>query len=160
MKFARTFLFLALAGVVSPALAGNTPRAVFEAMNACVQGDAKPCRSEVTARSAPIFDRFVSYGLVRCMPKDARYMADIPEGKYVTVRGSTRALGGDRERFFRLWMLKEQGAWKLDIPQTLQAANGPNWEKQLDTAEKLYRMLEIQSGEKLGCEAVQALVKK
>ncbi len=140
-----------------PAFA-NTPKEAFNALNACARtGKSGECREEVTASSAGLYDRFASYGLTKCLPKDVSFVSQSKSGAYSVVRASTEALGGQK-RYMRFYFVQEEGRWKLDVPESLRVSMGENWESQVNAAEQVYLALNSQFGGQMGCQAVQGVV--
>ena len=117
--------------------------------------DADACRSEITANSARMFERFVSYNLMDCLPQHATFVSSKPDGAMMRVRATV--MMGDKESTVRLIFQQEKGQWKLDIPETLHQGLGANWQNQLDATEQLYLMLRSQMGDTLNCEMVTKL---
>lgn len=139
----------------SPALA-DSPRDAVQRLSACVSGnDAAACREEVTASSVSLYDRFAKYRLMHCLPQPVRYESQKTSGAHRIVRAS--APTGESRRFFRLWMVEEEGGWKLDIPASLKASLGENWQKTVDGTEALYLLMKKQLGDKLGCAMIQGM---
>lgn len=153
------FLFLALFLVVSGgALAEElSAKNSFERINGCVQkNDSQSCQDLVTASSASLYSRFMSYGLMNCLPKDAKYVSQQWVDGGVIVRASATDMG--KQRVMRLVFVDEEGEWKLDTPESLRMAMGKNWQQQIDLAEQLYLLMKKQFGGKLDCQTIRNLV--
>lgn len=153
------FLFSALFLVWSDncLAAAATPKDNFEQINSCVrQEDADSCRHLLTVGSSPLYNRFMSYGLMNCLPKDAQYVSQQEIDGGVIVRASVTDMG--RQRFMRLVFTKEGGEWKLDVTESLRMAMGKNWQQQIDLVEQLYLLMRKQFGAKLDCAAIRGLV--
>ncbi len=141
-------LFLAL-----PAEAA-TPRQTFDALNACVKKDDAPaCREQVTASSVELYDRFAGYGLLHCLPQDAAYISEKKSGAHRLVRAQTG------EGMVRLLFVEEEGAWKLDVPETLHTGLGPKWRQRVNAIEQVYVMMKTKLGSRMNCALVQGLAK-
>lgn len=135
----------------------SSARDSFERINSCVQkGDSKNCRDLFTASSISLYDRFMSYGIISCLPKDSEYVSKQNSGQHVMIRASVTDLG--KPRFMRLFFVEEEGIWKLDIPESLQTAMGKNWPQQIELTEKIYLVMREQFGSKLDCTTIRNLV--
>lgn len=135
--------------------ADSPPKQAFDALNQCVKAsDAATCRTLITASSAPLYDRFISYGLLHCLPKEVAYISEEPAGNYTIIRAATD------KKTLRLSFVEEAGLWKLDIPNTLQAGIGANWQKQVNMTEQLYLLMRQQMGGQLDCGMVRGLAQK
>ncbi len=158
----KTALFLILLLITSQnAFAAETTetsaRDSFEQINSCVQKeDAQSCKDLFTASSSSLYTRFMSYGLMNCLPKDAQYVSHQYLGKMIMLRASVTDLG--KSRFMRLFFVEEEGRWKLDVPESLRTAMGKNWQQQIELTEKIYLVMRQQFGSKLDCNTIRSLV--
>ena len=158
----RTALFLALFLIIGKnAFATesmeSSARDSFERINTCVQKeDTQGCKDLFTASSASLYTRFMSYGLMNCLPKDAQYVSHQYLGKIVMVRAKITDL--NNQRFMRLFFVEEEGLWKMDVPESLRTAMGKNWQQQIELTEKIYLVMREQFGAKLDCNTIRSLV--
>jgi hypothetical protein len=151
-------LILLLLLLPLPTLADASPEQSFNAIIAhCITTTDKSCRNHFTASSYSLYDRFTSYGLMRCVPKDAHFISTIPGATHTILRAATGSPG--HERVMRLAFKPDGDDWKLDVPESLRIGMGENWQKQVDTTEQIYLVLRAQFGGELNCQAVQALAK-
>lgn len=155
---------LILLSVASFILAGANAYATgaakdsFYRIDDCVKKeDTQGCKDLFTASSFPLYDRFASYGLMNCLPKDAQYVSQKEDGSYIMIRASATDLGN--KRFMRMYFVKEEGEWKLDVPYSLSQSMGKNWQKQLEMIENFYLLMKQQFGSKLDCNTIRNLVK-
>lgn len=140
------------------AYAAGAAKDSFYRINDCVKKeDSQGCKDLFTASSFPLYDRFASYGLMNCLPKDAEYVSQKEMGSHFMIRASATDLGN--KRFMRLYFVKEEGEWKLDVPYSLYQSMGKNWEKQIEMIESLYLLMKQQFGSKLDCNTIRNLVK-
>lgn len=155
MKFSAAFLFFVL--LSSATFAGeNSAKKSFDRINNCVkQEDSASCKNLFTAASRSLYERFISYNLIGCLPKDAEYVSEKKDDDKVIVRASATDL--NKKRFMRLIFVSEGGRWKLDIPASLQRAMGKNWEKQIEVIEQIYLLMQAQLGNKLDCKTIRSL---
>jgi hypothetical protein len=131
----------------------------FDKINNCVQKEDKQgCKDLFTASSASLYNRFMSYGLMGCLPKDAQYVSQKEVGSHVMIRASATDLG--KQRFMRLFFVEEEGQWKMDVPESLRTSMGKNWEKQIELTEQIYLLMKSQLGAQLDCKTIRNLVKK
>ena len=136
----------------------KTARDSFEQLSTCVKNEDKQgCKDLFTASSASLYRRFMSYGLMNCLPKDAQYVSEKKIDSHVMIRASVT--DNSKQRFMRLFFVEEEGQWKLDVPQSLQTSMGKNWEKQIGAAEQLYLLMKTQFGGQLDCKMIQNLVR-
>lgn len=139
------------------AYAEGTARDSFDSINNCVKKeDTQGCKDLFTASSFPLYDRFASYGLMNCLPKDAEFDSQKQDGSYVMIRASATDTGN--KRFMRLFFAQEEGKWKLDVPYSLSKSMGKNWEKQIEMVEQIYLLMRQQLGSKLDCNMIRGLV--
>ena len=135
----------------------SSARDSFEQINTCVQNnDKQGCKDLFTASSASLYNRFMSYGLMNCLPKDAKYISHQYLGKVIMIRASVTDLG--KTRFMRLFFVEEEAQWKLDVPESLREAMGKNWQQQIEITEKIYLVMREQFGAKLDCTTIRGLV--
>ncbi len=140
--------------------AGSPPRDSFERINSCVKkDDVVGCKDMFTASSMPLYERFMSYGLMDCLPKDATYYSgeDREGGKLIRARVTDKISG--KERYMRLLFVEEEGQWKLNVPQSLEIAMGKNWEKQVNMVEQVYLLMKKQIGADLNCSMILGMVR-
>jgi len=155
-------LFLALLLMnTAPALADtNTPEESFTRITQCIKiKDAVSCRKLLTASSIDIYDRFVSYGLIKCLPANATYVSQKTVGNQVIIRASIMT-GDNQQRYMRLTFSEEKGQWKLDVAESLRVGLGSKWEQQLNLTEQVYVLMQQQLGAKLNCDMIQNLASK
>ncbi len=139
------------------AFAAGSARDSFDSINNCVKNeDAQGCKDLFTASSFPLYDRFASYGLMNCLPKDAAFDSQKEDGSYTMIRASATDTGS--QRFMRLYFAQEEGKWKLDVPYSLSKSMGKNWEKQIEMVENIYLLMKQQLGGQLDCNMIRALV--
>lgn len=153
-------LFLSLFLLVNTSVSAATVTAKdsFESINNCVQKEDKQgCKDLLTASSASLYSRFMSYGLMNCLPKDAGYVSQQKIGNYVMIRASVT--DNSKKRFMRLFFVEEEGTWKLDVPESLSTSMGKNWEQQIEVVEQLYLLMKQQFGTQLDCRAIRNLVR-
>ncbi len=156
MKYIFLFLFMFFS--VDASAFAKSPHESFESINSCVQkNDSKTCRDLFTKSSQPLYDRFMSYGLMDCLPKDGQYVSQEKIAGGVMVRASVT--DNNKQRFMRLIFVEEEGGWKLDTPESLRLAMGKNWQQQIEVAEQLYLLMKKQFGSELNCSALKTLVK-
>src|ERR1700684_1822109 len=86
----------------------------FNQLNQCVQQPARDCRAWLTKDSGDLYARFAGYGLMPCLPRDATYISEQPEGTSAVATPSITAKGKPRNVHLRF--MQEAGAWKLDVP--------------------------------------------
>ena len=154
----RTTLLLSL--IANPAFAlAKTEDTVKTAANriaACVESrNANDCRENITASSASLFNRFVNYNLMDCLPQSVTYLSKKPIKKAMQVRVQTTS--NDKKTIARLIFQQEENTWKLDIPESLRQGIGENWESQLNATEQVYLMLKGQMGDKINCGMIRNL---
>jgi hypothetical protein len=158
MPFRHALCASLLALAPAAAYAGSTPQESFDAVSQCLhRHDTKHCRSQLTADSLSIYDRFVSYGLVQCIPADVTMVSQEPRDRAMLIRASAQV--NDKKRIMRLIFVQDKNDWKLDIPESLHSAMGDNWESQVAMTEQLYLMLRPQMGDQINCSMIQNLMK-
>ena len=153
----RKLYFCLVLNLLWPSLGfAQEVQTAFDTLNRCLLGaQSSTCRTLVTQDSQALYDRVSGYDVMECLPKETRYVSQHRSGQHQIVRASTKL--GETVRFLRLAFKKEQGAWKLDVPFSLQSALGKNWQKQVQMTEQLYLFMRGQIKGKLNCEAVHAL---
>lgn len=158
-KFALSLSLFILAFSNSSSLAAlPVPEDSFNIINECIQNnDSKSCRDLFTASSMPLYNRFMSYGVMRCLPKDAEYVSEQNLGKAVVIRASFTEKDG--EHFMRLVFVEEEEEWKLDVPESLRMAMGRNWQQQLDLVEKIYLNMRAEFKIKIDCKILRDMVR-
>jgi hypothetical protein len=135
-----------------------SPQSSFGRIIQCVKKeDTHGCRQLLTASSVSLYDRFVSYDLMRCLPKNASYISHQKSNGAVILRAS--ATVGGNKRYMRLMLSEEEGQWKLDVPESLRLGMGENWEKQIQMTEQLYLVMKQQMGVQLTCEMAENLAR-
>jgi hypothetical protein len=157
MKYIKLFLpiFFLLATPVQAA--STSAKDSFDKINNCVKNnDSQGCKDLVTASSSDLYNRFMSYGLVGCLPKDAEFISQENIGNDVMIRAGV--VDNGNARTMRLIFTQEEGQWKLDTPQSLRRAMGKNWEQQIELVEQLYLLMKQQFGSKLDCKTIRGLV--
>ncbi len=153
IKLLLPFLLFASAS----AYADSGAKDSFDKINNCVKNnDRNGCRDLVTASSSDLYNRFMSYGLMACLPKDAKYISQENIGNDIIIKAGVHDNG--RDRTMRLIFTEEEGQWKLDTPQSLRRAMGKNWEQQIELVEQLYLLMKQQFGSQLDCRAIRGLV--
>lgn len=144
-----------------PAYASTDARGAFERLNECIgAGNAPACRPYLTRTSTELYDRFTGYGLLSCLPANARFLSEKQEGAFTIIRASAGQKPNGKRDTLRLAFAQEDGAWKLDVPESLRGAMGKNWRTQVNLTEQMYLVLRQRMGGALDCNTVQALVKK
>lgn len=139
------------------AYAAGSARGSFDSINNCVKKeDTQGCKDLFTASSISLYDRFASYGLMNCLPKDAVFDSQKEEDNHVMIRAGATDTGS--QRFMRLFFTQEEGKWKLDVPYSLSKSMGKNWEKQIQMVENIYLLMKQQLGGQLDCNMIRALV--
>jgi hypothetical protein len=145
-------------GLSTALAAARTPVETFTAINQCIEKETTPgCRDLVTASSISLYDRFVSYGLVRCLPQHSTFISQERKGNSIIIHASATTQGNVRK--MRLVLAEEEGEWKLDIPESLHLAMGDKWEQQVTMTEQVYLMMKKNLGAQLNCDAIMSLVK-
>ena len=134
----------------------KNPKDAFADLNRCIQQqNIAQCRSLVTADSTDLYDRFVSYGVIECLPKDATYISQKPAENEIYITVSVTSAG--EKRYMGLMFAYEDAQWKLDVPNSLHNGLGDNWENQVNAIEKIYLIMHQTMGAKLNCMAIQNL---
>jgi hypothetical protein len=153
------YLFLLL----SPALAEAASSAGlqgFNTMKNCVmQNDANYCHSVITPDSYPLFDRFFAYKLMPCLPTDFTYQNEVAQVDGILVT-ATMPASNDRHYTAKMVFLPTPSGLKFDLPQSLKAGMGPNWENKIQLSEQLFLMMKANMGDKLNCDVIYSLIKK
>jgi hypothetical protein len=126
----------------------------FTQLAACLKANRADCGDYITASSFDIYRRFTSYGLLKCLPHDTAYVSQIPAGSHTIDRAKTD------HHILRLLFAQEEGAWKLDIPETLQSGLGNNWEKQVHASEQVYLLMRQQMGDRFQCDIFSNLLQQ
>ncbi len=148
------FLSPAFAEDVTPGMQG------FTNLKQCVmQNDPVFCRSIMTPNSYDIFNRFLSYKLMPCLPTDFVYAQEEITGSIVTVK-ATMPASNSTDYIFRLVFAQTPNGPKLDIPASLHKGLGDKWENKIQLSEQLYLMMRQNMGDKLTCDMLIGLVKK
>lgn len=153
----RTLIMLWCLLIPCAALATDTSvKTAVNEVAVCVHDrNAQACRNTITASSLGLFNRFVSYDLMDCLPQSAAYLSQKAEGTAMQVRATITT--NDKKTIVRLIFQQEEDQWKLDIPETLRRGMGDNWEGQLNATEQVYLMLRSQMGDKLNCTMIRNL---
>ena len=158
MKFCQIllFVFFLLTDIAHVMANMAPPEESFARINQCAQKeDTVGCRELITASSVDVYDRFVSYGLMKCLPKNVTYFSQENKGNQVIIRASVTT--GENKRFMRLVFVEEEGQWKLDVPESLHIGLGDKWEQQLNLTEQIYVVMQQQMGGQLNCSIIQNL---
>ncbi|MBN8532070.1 MAG: hypothetical protein J0L97_09460 [Alphaproteobacteria bacterium] len=148
-SFALAAIVLCFSGIAGNAHAAPTPtEALMTIEKAFKQGKREAWLNGLSERSRPLAKRLERYRLERAIPADWKPLDEKSEGKKakVTVGVPHTKPGKTGWQKQQLTFHKEESAWKLDLPDTLQQALGPNWEKNIATAEQLYLMMEQSMG--------------
>lgn len=153
MKYSRILLYACLLLASTDALA-RTARETFDRLTGCIaHEDTAGCRALITSRSVGLYDRFASYGLLKCLPKDAAFQSQTRKDRGVIIRASM--VNNGRTRTARLVFMQEAGQWKLDAPESLHMGMGDNWEQQVNLTEQIYLMMKQNMGGQLNCDAIR-----
>lgn len=156
MRLRPALLFAALIGMPCAALPATDARQSFLDVRQCVKDEnVAQCRTLLTRNSLELYNRFTSYGIMGCLPKDAAYFSQKTSGSDVIIRASVTSAG--QKRYMNLVFSRESGAWKLNVPASLQKGLGPQWEQNVAMVEKIYLLLHEQMGASLNCAAIQNL---
>ena len=140
------------------AFAESSAKASFEAINACVKkDDTVACKDYFTANSMSLYTRFMSYGLMECLPKNAEYYSEEPKDKNILLRAAVTQ--NDKQRYMRLIFSEEEGKWKIDVPESLRISMGKNWGNQVNMTEQVYLLMKKRMGDQLNCSMILGLVK-
>lgn len=124
---------------------------------ACVmRRDALACREYVTDNSKELFNRFVAYGLMDCLPEEGYYVNHELQDGYAQTRIHMNI--GDSAFAADLYLRKQNDTWKLDVPHTFKQGMGEHWEKHITAIEQGYVFMKRYMGDKLNCSAVRQLV--
>ena len=149
--------FLLFLLCASPAVAADTAKPSFDALAAAVRADdGARARTYLTADSLAIYDRFVSYRLLACVPKDAAFKSEETKGGYRLLRGTLTDLSG-RPRVAKLLFSRENGTWKLNLPATLQNGLGKKWKNQVHLSEQIFLIMRQRMGNAFDCNAIKEL---
>lgn len=154
----RTQLLLAatLSCLFSASYAADGVKEAANRVASCIQSrNAPACRENITASSLELFNRFEGYDLMDCLPQKATYIAKKPLENSMQVR--VQVTTNEKKSIVRLIFQQEEEAWKLDIPESLRAGIGNNWENELNATEQLYLMLKSQMGSNLNCGMIRNL---
>ncbi len=156
MKYIKLFLpILFLSG--NCAYANTDAKDSFDKINNCIKNnDPNNCSQLVTADSSELYNRFMSYGLIKCLPKDAKFVSQENIGNDIMIRAGV--VDNGKARTMRLIFSQEEGQWKLDTPQSLKLAMGKNWQQQIELVEQLYLLMKQQFGSQLDCKTIRGLV--
>lgn len=156
MKYVKLFLpLLFLSG--NFAYANTDAKDSFDKINNCVKNnDPNNCSQLVTADSSELYNRFMSYGLINCLPKDAKFISQENMGSSIMIRAGV--VDNGKSRTMRLVFSQEEEQWKLDTPQSLRLAMGKNWQQQIELVEQLYLLMKQQFGSQLDCKTIRGLV--
>jgi hypothetical protein len=141
------------------ALAQTPGKTGFESVRHCVmENDVGYCHSIITPTSVPLFDRFVSYKLMPCLPTDFSYVNEEAANDHTTVK-VTMPAGGNINYVLRLIFLNSPSGPKLDIPASLERGLGTKWQDKIQLSEQLYLIMRQNMGDKLTCDMLNGLVK-
>ena len=120
-----------------------------------IENNTPYCRSILTPSSYDIFDRFVSYKLMPCLPTDFVYDSEETVGPRTTVKATMPA--SNKTHFVFRIVFQDN---KIDIPESFHVGLGDKWENKIQLAEQLYLMMRQNLGDKLTCDQLNDLVKK
>jgi hypothetical protein len=152
---------------VSPVEARSTSSAVppsvvsrategFLSVKQCVmQNNPAYCRTIMTPNSYELFDRFVSYKLMPCLPTDFNYAGEQRKGN-VTIVKATMPASNKTHYIFSMVFVDN----KVDIPESFHVGLGENWQNKIQLADQLYQMMRQNLGDKLTCDQLNDLIKK
>jgi hypothetical protein len=131
----------------------------FANVHACVmQNDPGYCHTILTPNSYDLFDRFVSYKLMPCLPTDFAYISEEHGAARTMVKTSMQA-GGGQQYILRLVFADTTAGEKLDIPASLERGFGEKWQDKIQLAEQLYLLMRQNMGDKLTCDMLNDLIK-
>lgn len=124
----------------------------------CLQTEpANVCRDYLTAASATYYDKLTDYDLLRCIPTNGKVLSETPAGSYRMIKIEAHTEDGSRART-KLAYVQEDGAWKLDVPQTLRAGLGEKWKQTVDLTEQLFLAVRARGHQYVTCETIAMLV--
>lgn len=152
----RLFITLLLLTQTLPAFAAQDPvKSDFQSLAAAIARSSAPeARDHLTPASHAMYDRFVSYGLMDCLPGDVSYLSSTMDGNVAVTKGSFRSPSG-KMQIVTLAFVPDGNRWKLDLPETLRRAFGTKWESMVQMTEGIYLALRSQMGGNLTCEQVE-----
>ena len=155
MRFILIYLITILI-VPMPSLADTLARDAG-AMMRCMQArNAPTCRTYLTTNSYALYDRFISYNLMPCLPDRGDYRTHKAISKqYAKTR--FRIHVGAKEYMTTLYLKRSAKHWQLDLPYTLNKALGENWQKHITLMEQSYLLAKQYFGDKLTCDTVRAI---
>lgn len=130
----------------------------FKAIKQCImQNDTRTCHAAMTQGSYEIFDKFSSYQLMPCLPTDFKYQSERNAGAKTIVKAEMPQ-DNNNNYYFRMVFVKQASQEKLDLPATLHAGLGDNWQNKLDTSEQIFLLMRQNMQGKLTCDVLQNLV--
>ncbi len=131
----------------------------FLSVRRCVMdNDSTYCRSILTPGSYDLFDRFVSYKLMPCLPTDFTYESESTQQDKTIVKATMPAGGGAEYILWLVFVNSAQGL-KLDLPESLKRGLGQAWQSKIQLSEQLYLMMRQNMGDKLTCDMLNDLIK-
>lgn len=156
----KTFLPLLFIFFYSAAMAADTPaRASFENFRMALDNnDAAMAHTYVAMSGQPLFDRFASYGLLPCLPKDSQFISEQKAGNYQMVVAGLTGLN-DKWQIVRLYFSKENAGYAFDMHETLRRGLGEKWQTQVNVIEQLYLLAKAQMGDALTCDVAKKIIK-
>lgn len=152
------WIFLTLFLFPSLAYAQTIGMDAYNTVRRCVmENDVNYCHTILTPDSQDIFNRFVSYKLMPCLPTDFTYTSeeDSPEQSTVKI---TMPAGGGKMYVARLVFANTREGLKLDIPASLKRGLGDDWQNKIQLTEQVYLMMKQNMGDKLTCDMLNSLV--
>lgn len=127
----------------------------MEQVRQCImQNDVNFCHSIMTVSSHDVFNRFVSYKLMPCLPTDFRYDSEQKKAGKLIVKTYLPPEGGITHSF-RLVFQDD----RLDIPETFHVGFGENWQNKINLSEQLFLMMRQNMQDKLTCDLLRDLAK-
>ena len=153
-------LLLALCLIASPAIAqaGEATKALQQIVKTFRTGNEQKSRENVTEGSVYLFEHYWQYDLHKMLPDRLQYLSERKEGEFTYVRTGTPMNG--KVSSSETAMKREDGLWKLDIPETLHHGMGDGWEQKLSNAETMYVMMKSQFGDQIKPEMLRDLLLK
>lgn len=146
-SFGLAAIIFCFSGITAEA-ASTPTESLITIEKAFKQGKRDAWLNGLTERSRPLATRLERYRLERAIPANWQALDEKHEGKKakVTVGIPHTAPGKSGWQKQQITFHKESNVWKLDLPDTLEQSLGPNWEKNIATAEQFYLMMEQSMG--------------
>jgi hypothetical protein len=130
----------------------------LKAVKQCIMAnDSRLCHPFMTPDSYEIFDRFLSYKLMPCLPTDFSYESEHADGEETIVKATMPADNRTHYIFHLVFMGKTDV--KLDLPETLHMGMGEKWREKLNLGEQLFLMMRQHMQDRLSCDAIWSLVR-